>query len=254
MAWYEIGKSSYGDLYGAMQYVNSARIAAQFLSLARDFSKSSFGADGDRLSPNEARRTRPRQTLLYRNFLTTGYPVAAVPFTSRHDEVNHGNAIDVGVTTKDGRNRALTDAEFVWMHAWAEKRGFTWTGRYFNEPWHIEGATRAEVIPPYAGITLANVYETPETPKPEPELIIGDDEMKIIWATDHKSALGILGSKTMKFRPGMGTLGADKLEWEDQAKLFEAACRVNVNVAWPGDKSFNPSQTDMLAQLITRFK
>lgn len=164
MPWFSVGPSSYPDLKGLTQYVNSDRIAAQFLSMCRDYA-ARFGADGDRLSANEARRTRPRQQQLYANYLRTGYPKAASPYTSRHDELTHGNAIDVGVTMADGRNRALTDDEFAWMHAAAESRGFTWTGRYFNEPWHIEGATRAELVPPYPGINVDNAVPKPE-PKP----------------------------------------------------------------------------------------
>lgn len=166
MAQFSIGPSSYGDLKGVTQYVNTQRIADQFNSMARDFDNN-VAKNGDRLSANEGMRSRPRQSLLYTNYLRTGYPVAAVPFTSRHDEVTHGNAIDVGVTRADGSNRALTDAEFAWMHAEAEKRGFTWTGRYFGEPWHIEGATRAEQKLPYPNPRPANT-PIPEQPDPGP--------------------------------------------------------------------------------------
>lgn len=177
MAWYSIGPSSYPDLKGQTQYVNSARIAQQFLSLKRDFDAMKIAeGSGDRLSPNEARRTRSRQQALYSAYLRNGYPIAAYPYTSRHDEVVHGNAVDVGVTMPDGTNRALTDAEFDWMHTHAETRGFTWTGRYFNEPWHIEGATRAEVYPPYPGITPENATPSkPTTPNPPIPKLEEDD-------------------------------------------------------------------------------
>jgi hypothetical protein len=162
MPWYSIGPSSYPDLKGQTQFVNSDRIAAQFLSMCRDYA-AKFGKNGDRLSANEARRTRARQQDLYANYVRTGYPLAAYPYTSRHDEYTHGNAIDVGVTKKDGTNRALTDDEFTWMHEAAELRGFTWTGRNFAivEKWHIEGATRAEVYPPYPGINVDNAVPAP---------------------------------------------------------------------------------------------
>lgn len=166
MAWFSVGPSSYPDLKGQTQYVNSPRIAQQFLSMCRDYAVK-FGGDGDRLSANEARRTRARQQALYANYVRIGYPIAAYPYTSRHDEYSHGNAIDVGVTMASGVNRALTSTEFAWMHEQAELRGFTWTGRGFNEPWHIEGATRAEHFPPYPGITPSNVVPSkPVTPTP----------------------------------------------------------------------------------------
>jgi hypothetical protein len=150
MAWYSVGPSSYGDLRGVEQFTNSERIALQFFSLKRDFDAlPSSVASGVQLTVNEAKRSRPRQSQLYADYVRTGYPVAAYPFTSRHDEVAHGNALDVGVTMPDGSNRALTDAEFAWMHRECELRGFTWTGRNFGEPWHIEGATKAEQKAPY---------------------------------------------------------------------------------------------------------
>lgn len=254
MAQYSVGRSSYGDLNGVTQYVNSQRIAQQFLSMARDY-RDKFGASGNRLTVNEGMRSRPRQDQLYRKFLAVGYPVAATPYTSRHDAVLRGNAIDVGVTEHDGTNRALTPTEFAWMHEQAERRGFTWTGRYFNEPWHIEGATRAEVVAPYPGVTPANVYQAP---KPDPEAavkaIIGDNDMQIIWASDHKSALGILGGKIRKFNAKTPVETAQKLPWDAQAKLVERASRLNVQDAWSGDKNFNATELDQLAAILLRFE
>jgi hypothetical protein len=180
MPWYSIGLSSYPDLKGQTQFVNSERIAAQFLSMCRDYAVR-FGKNGDRLSANEGRRTKERCEELYEYYLEHGYPVAAALYLSRHYEGTHGNAIDVGVTMKNGENRALTDEEFAWMHEQCELRGFTWTGRTFvkPEPWHIEGATRLEVYPPYPGINVDNaVPATPAPPKPaEPE---EEDDMKIV--------------------------------------------------------------------------
>lgn len=152
--WFPIGPSSYPTHKGAIQFVNSKRIADQFLSMKRDFDAMKAAAGSlDRLSPNEAKRSRPDQDRLWADFVSGRSPVrAAQPYTSRHDEVTHGNAIDVGVTMGNGENRALTPAEFDWMHANAEQRGFTWTGRWFNEPWHIEGATQPEKVPPYPDI------------------------------------------------------------------------------------------------------
>lgn len=184
MPWYSVGPSSYPDLKGQTQYVNSDRIAAQFLSMCRDYAVQ-FGENGDRLSANEARRTRARQQDLYANYVRTGYPLAAYPYTSRHDEYTHGNAIDVGVTMKNGVNRALTEAEFTWMHATAERRGFTWTGRNFAivEPWHIEGATRPEIVPPYPGINVDNaVLPAPTKPDNTP---VGDIVNTIIVHLDN---------------------------------------------------------------------
>jgi hypothetical protein len=176
VAWYSIGPSSYPDLFGQTQYVNSKRIADQFLSMKRDFDAMKIAAgSGDRLSPNEGRRTKARCELLWANYVRTGYPVAATLYTSRHYEGTHGNAIDVGVTMANGKNRALTATEFAWMHTQAEKRGFTWTGVNFGEPWHIEGATRPEVYPPYPDI-IAGAPATPTPIGPKPAPVIPEDD------------------------------------------------------------------------------
>lgn len=171
MARYPVGPSSYGDLKGQMQYVNSPRIAAQFLSMKIDFDRlPSSLATGARLSVNEGMRSRVRQMYLWLHRFILAI-VVAVPYTSRHDEVLRGNAMDIGVTMPDGSNRALTPAEFAWMHDQCQRRGMTWTGIGFNEPWHIEGATRPEILSPYpAG--RANVeyaFGPIPTAKPDPK-------------------------------------------------------------------------------------
>jgi len=213
MAWYPIGESSYGDLRGQMQYVNSERIAQQWLSLVRDF----WARFGYRLSPNEARRSRSRQSLLYSAYLRNGYPKAAYPYTSRHDEVLHGNAIDMGVTDAAGKNRALTSAEFTWAQQRAELRGFTWTGRNFGEPWHIEGATRAEHFPPYPGITVSNAL-TLAKPAPKPPTITiprEDDDMTAAVKIKETGAHFQVGFGTLTY--SSSTKNADLLR-----KVFSA--------------------------------
>jgi hypothetical protein len=149
VAKFSVGKSSYGDLRGVEQYVMSERIALQVLSTIIDFNAylRSKGRSGT-LSVNEGMRSRGRQSYLWNNRFALGVVVAA-PFTSRHDEVLHGNAIDFGVTMPDGSNRALYSDEFTRLHQIVEGRGGTWTGAWFNEPWHHEMATRAEAVPPY---------------------------------------------------------------------------------------------------------
>jgi len=149
VAKFSVGKSSFGDLRGVEQYVMSERIALQVLSTIIDFNAylRSKGRSGS-LSVNEGMRSRWRQSYLWNNRAALGVVVAA-PFTSRHDEVLHGNAIDFGITMPDGSNRALYADEFTRLHQIVEGRGGTWTGRYFNEPWHHEFATRAEAVPPY---------------------------------------------------------------------------------------------------------
>ncbi|MBF4602844.1 hypothetical protein [Curtobacterium sp. VKM Ac-2884] len=149
VAKFSVGPSSYGDLRRVRQFVASARMALQVLSVMVDFNnwQKARGATG-KLSVNEGMRSRARQSWFWANRFVLGIAVAP-PFTSRHDEVNHGNAVDFGITMPDGSNRALTTAEFAMLHAIVESRGGTWTGANFGEPWHHEMATRAERLAPY---------------------------------------------------------------------------------------------------------
>lgn len=168
-----VGTSSYDDLRGVEQFVASERMALQILSVKVDFDqwKADQGS-GDRLSINEAKRSRARQSFLWANRVALGVAVAS-PFTSRHDEIAHGNAIDIGVTMADGRNRALTADEFNRVHGWVEQRGGTWTGVNFGEPWHHEMATRTERLPPYPNArALVAAGPTIQQPEPSPEDLI----------------------------------------------------------------------------------
>lgn len=169
VAKYSVGKSSYGDLRGITQYVASERMALQVLSTIIDFNAylRSKGRGGS-LSVNEGMRSRPRQDLLYAQYIRYRYPVAAVPYTSRHDEVLRGNAVDFGVTNADGSNRALSSDEFTRLHEIVQGRGGTWTGVNFNEPWHHEMATRAEAVPPYADARARLAPKPVKPAKPQP--------------------------------------------------------------------------------------
>lgn len=172
---FSIGPSSYPDLFGVDQLTATERIALQFLSMKVDFDqwKADQGS-GDRLSANEGFRPASRCRYLWANRFVLGI-VVAPPLTSRH--YVSANAIDVGVTMASGQNRALTPDEFAWMHEQCERRGFTWPdwAKTAPEPWHIEGGTRPEVVPPYPnareivanGPTLPG-QATPPPPPPAP--------------------------------------------------------------------------------------
>ncbi|MBT1630463.1 hypothetical protein [Curtobacterium flaccumfaciens] len=172
VAKYSVRKSSYGDLRGVEQFVSTPRIALQVLSVMVDFNawQKKRGAVGA-LSVNEGMRSRPRQSYLWNNRTALGVAVAP-PFTSRHDEVRHGNALDFGITMPDGSNRALTPTEFAKLHELVEARGGTWTGVNFGEPWHHEMATRTERLAPYPDASVRAVSTAAALtaqPKPEPQ-------------------------------------------------------------------------------------
>jgi hypothetical protein len=165
MARYPIGKSSYGELKGVMQYVTVKVAADQFNTLAMEWDAEQ--TNGDRLTPNEGTRSRARQTMLWNRwdtFRRNGTPfanLAAYPFTSIHDELLHGLAVDVGITDKNGNNRAPTPSEFQRIYQLAARRGIVHTGGSFSPPeqWHMQAGFNATVpplpSPRVAGSTIA---------------------------------------------------------------------------------------------------
>lgn len=144
---YSVGKSSYPDLYGTEQYVEDLAVALQVASLCYEFD-TQIAKNGDRLTVNEGIRSRERQDYLYDLYLHHGGALAANPYSSTHDHTR-GSALDFGVTSKFGMNRALSPSEFDWLHARAPLRGIRWTGADFwrVEPWHHNGGYVASVGP-----------------------------------------------------------------------------------------------------------
>lgn len=192
---FSVGLSSYGDLKGVEQFVATQDIADQVSSLCYEFD-TQVARNGDRLTVNEGIRSIERQILLYNQYLHHGGALAAYVYpgpppkgTSTHDP-SRGSALDFGITDKNGNNRALTDAEFSWLHANCGRRGIRWTGAAFSrvEPWHHNGGYAA-TLPP-----ITNVRR-PGTPIP---------------ATPAKDA-GTMSEETMSFivqhdSKGRGTL------------------------------------------------
>lgn len=165
---FSVGPSSYGDRRGIEQFVTSARVALQVLTIIVKFNVylRQKGRTGS-LSVNEAKRTRPRQSYLWANRFVLGV-VVAMPFTSPHDEVNHGNAIDFGITEADGTNRALSPDEFTVLHNLVAAHGGTWTGVNFGEPWHHEMATVTEHELPFFDARERLTGAVPAAPQPDP--------------------------------------------------------------------------------------
>lgn len=154
-----VGLSSYGELKGVMQYVTDQYVADQFNTLAMEWDAEQ--SNGDRLTVNEGIRSRPRQTMLRQKYIAflNGGPwaaLAAPEFTSQHDEVTHGTALDIGITTASGLNRAPTAAEFARIYVLAARRGIIHTGATFSPPeqWHMQGGFIASV-PPLASPRIA---------------------------------------------------------------------------------------------------
>lgn len=201
---YSVGKSSYGDLKGVEQFVATQDIADQVSSLCYEFD-TQVAKNGDRLTVNEGIRSIGRQILLYNQYLHHGGALAAKVYpgpppegTSTHDP-SRGSALDFGITDKDGNNRALTDAEFAWLHANGTRRGIQWTGAYFSrvEQWHHNGGYAASLPP----ITDVRRPGTPIASKPAASAAqtITEETMSFIVQHDSKGRGSLLvGPKGVK--------------------------------------------------------
>lgn len=184
---YPVGKSSYPDLYNEMQYVASLAVANQVASLCYEFD-TQVAKNGDRLTVNEGIRSIERQILLYNRYLHQGGALAATVYpgpppkgTSTHDP-SRGSALDFGITSADGVNRALTQAEFDWLHMRAPYRGILWTGANFVrvEPWHHNGGYVA-VVDPIPGVNLPGEPLVKESSRPSEPTVEETDTLKITF-------------------------------------------------------------------------
>lgn len=258
---YSVGRSSYGDLAGVEQFVSTSMVAEQVSSLAYEFDTQFPGARerGDRLTVNEGIRSRRRMELLraawerYQRYGTPWAALAAALYYSTHRE-EIGTALDFGITRKDGTNRAMTAAEAQWVHDRGVRRGIVWTGRTFNpqESWHHNGGYTYSIAP-ITGVNRpgAAFYTDTEKPAAPAPSMQEDDDMRFNWNDKHTQMVAIAGGKTFKFNKNTPAIG--EFDWQKQAKLFEAAARVDISKGWAGDKSFNTRQQDVLVQVLSRF-
>lgn len=196
---FSVGKSSYGDLKGVEQFVATQDIADQVSSLCFEFD-TQVAKNGDRLTVNEGIRSIERQILLYNEYLYHGGSLAAKVYpgpppegTSTHDP-SRGSAIDFGITDKNGNNRALTDAEFTWLHANCSRRGIRWTGANFSrvEQWHHNGGYTAS-LPPITGVRRPGTTNTPAAPVADTRTT-SEETMSFIVQHDSKGRGSLLVS------------------------------------------------------------
>ena len=118
------------------------RIDARALPALVLFAAAFHARHARRLIITEGSRTRPRQLFLWDNRVELGVAVA-VPYTSRHDEINHGTALDLG----SGIATLGTPAQ-RWAAANAPLYGLAWTGAGFREAWHYEVVDLAPATTP----------------------------------------------------------------------------------------------------------
>ncbi len=172
----EVGKSELaGRTFGKMQTLERGA-GLQAIGFMNDVQNRT----GYRLTPNEGRRSREDQRLVwnaYALFLAgrgPWAPVAATCYTSRHDEINHGNAIDFG-----GPGGAVIPANVhAVMVEIGPAYGVAWTGRNFNEWWHFEISRAAATIKvPEGTVRTGSAFA-----KPTP---IKEDDVASVYIGNH---------------------------------------------------------------------
>lgn len=139
--WISVGFSHYGQLRGVEQFMQ-VYAGRRILHLIDLIAKE---PGCRRLTVNEGRRSRARQRQYRKAYLDylagrgPYAPLAAALYFSRHDEVNHGNAADLG--GPDGS--AINAAEQAAIRKFANVVGILYTGPSFSPPelWHVEALT-----------------------------------------------------------------------------------------------------------------
>lgn len=170
-AWAQVGISELpGRTFGKPQYID-ARYAPQLLALI-EWIATLPGCR--RLTVNEGRRSRADQDLVWAEWLRDRRVLAAPPYTSRHDEVNHGTAADLGGPGGD----VLNDAEIAALETYGPDFGVEFTGLGFipREPWHVEVTRLIDAYPSYYLDLIVKADEE-------------DDSMKILNIDGTKVAL-----------------------------------------------------------------
>lgn len=157
MAIVSVGESRFGELRGVEQFLEAD--AARQLNLCLDFVGSLPGLY--RPTVNEGNRSRARQDIVWFRYLNGG-PLAAVRYTSTHDEFNAGNAADLGGPNGEVLTAAVLDA----LRTYGPAYGVFPTGMNFSRPelWHFN------VYSGRAIITSAATTLVPIEPKEEADM------------------------------------------------------------------------------------
>lgn len=227
VAGYAVGKSSFGALRGVTQYVTSADVAAQVLSLIEE-SRAAFSGGGV-LSVNEGVRSKADQAQKLAEYLAyrrggPWAPLAASPlYTSNHDE-SRGNALDFGVTMPDGSNRALYMSEHTWLVGRGKLRGIEWTGRTFGTPesWHFNGGYPA-ALPP---LSSAGVTPAGDAPVPVDET----DELTMAQYDELKKMISDLTKVVVKDRDVTARMDQNAAAAADSKETLDAILALLTNV------------------------
>lgn len=179
MAKASVGRSRYGDLRGTEQFIEAT--AARQVNLLLDFVATLPGCY--RPTVNEGNRSRARQLKLWNEYRAGRGALAAVPYTSTHDEVVANNAVDLG-----GPNgEALSGPVLAALRKYGPAYGVFPTGMGFSRPesWHYNA------YPARAVITSAGTKPTPIPLPPAKETDMAIQSLFII-RTNANSAPGVV--------------------------------------------------------------
>jgi hypothetical protein len=135
-----VGRSRYADLRGVEQFIESR--SARQVNLLLDFVGQQPGCY--RPTVNEGSRSRSRQLKLWNLFKRGIGALAAVPYTSTHDEVNANTAVDVG-----GPNgEVLSSTVLAALRTYGPAYGVFPTGMGFGRPelWHYNAYPGRAII------------------------------------------------------------------------------------------------------------
>lgn len=190
------GVSRNPDLKGARQ-----RIDGDALPNLLAFAEAFYRMFGRPLEVTEGARSRPRQQYLWDNRVRLGISVAR-PFLSRHDEVNHPTAVDLG----SGIATAGTPAA-DWAHTHGAVYGVTWTGEAFSpsESWHHE-------------VSRVPVAAASKTPTNQLTTVPMEDDMKLLYRKDINQYLLVGFTGAFSYPAAVGLEMAKSMPWCEATK------------------------------------
>lgn len=256
---FSVGESSFDDgsstsPFGKIQHVAKQIDAQQVASLCYEFDTTYPGARarGDRLTINEAIREDDRAIQLYTDYVRdpAGHPLAAYaskgppPVITTTHRASIGNALDMGITMANGKNRALTPDEAKWVDDNGPRRGIHGTGNYFARPesWH-KNAGFAWSVPPIPGVNIPG--EPLVGTSPLPKSLRG----KSMYVVPGKSYwILIFGAKSWKI--GSLTYKGKRWDGNDLRDLFRRVIRSNQSSDQP--EEFLDIEIDVMLYIMQK--
>lgn len=263
---YPVGLSSFSDgsstsPRGKMQHVSTLTVAQQVCSLCYEFDTQYPGAleRGDHLTINEAIREDERALQLYADYVRdpAHNPLAAFaakgppPVITTTHRAAIGTALDMGITQKDGTNRAMTAAEVAWVNRRGILRGILPTGNGFARPesWHKNGGYAA-ALPPITGVNLPGARFYTETGTAGSTAKGNEPLMKIVHSPKGHTLLTEQGAyKFDPFKVGKETIMGTK-----QIELMQRVIDAKDSDVLHNPTEFGDAEVAIIAAVLRKVK